>query len=77
MVIAMTTNLFPLPYWAPAFQRVPLFLSHEGETCADRLRHDHGRAYIPISEQKTCLNPSPEMFRKSSPTLASASRSRL
>jgi hypothetical protein len=25
MVISMITNLFPLPYWAPAFQRVPEF----------------------------------------------------
>ena len=34
MVISMTTNLFPLPYWAPAFQRVPLFLRPLGETYA-------------------------------------------
>ena len=34
MVIPMTTNLFPLPYWAPAFQRVPLFLRPLGETYA-------------------------------------------
>ena len=34
MVISMTTNLFPLPYWAPAFQRVPLFLRPLDETYA-------------------------------------------
>lgn len=30
----MTTNLFPLAYWAPAFQRVPPYLRALGKTYA-------------------------------------------
>ena len=54
MVISMTTNLFPLPYWAPAFQRVPLSLRPLGETYALKERR-RGRELSPSpgSDQKT------------------------
>ena len=59
MVIAMTTNLFPLPYWAPAFQRVPLFLRPLGETYAlKERRRARDLSQSPDLEQMTWMDGS-------------------
>lgn len=69
MVIPMTTNLFPLPYWAPTFQRVPLFLRPLGETYALKERR-RARELSQKSrfgaEDMDGQKPSPDMFRGSS-----------
>jgi hypothetical protein len=58
-VISMTTNLFLLPYWAPAFQRVPLSLRPLGEAYALK---EHRRArelsQSPGSERKIWMDGS-------------------
>jgi len=74
----MTTNLFPLPYWAPAFQRVPLFLRHQDEahTLRDRPQRKRAACQIPVSEQKTLMAgaSSPDVSRGSSPAMTSGNR---
>jgi hypothetical protein len=64
----MTTNLFPLPYWAPAFQRVPLpFPSANG-------REGHVRTATRDAQQEGRMPVFTALARKLNRRNATASR---
>jgi hypothetical protein len=65
-MVPMTNNLFPLPYWAPALQRVPIPLQvlNEAYLRGNRpgkraLWHDRDLGHAPSRDRRLSLELSP------------------
>ena len=60
-----TTNLFPLPYWAPALQRVPTPLQVLNEAFA----HGEPRGFVHVSPIAKTRGKKREMARRKAQAL--------